>query len=211
LVALYVVGLLLFGQLMRAYPVIGDFPYASSPVVVHDLYDWVGVGNPIIAVNNVANAVGAGTGLIEAAIPVVRDYVVFHLLVAVACLAWASVRLRPVCAERGDGPPLTPKSKSKRTLPRPPVSDRRPVTWKMLYCDQRMVRTYFSRRFVTALFVLSFVPLAMVIFFALAFAKPEELPSAVNAVLRGLGTLMLCGGLLHIAGQAAVSVTRVRL
>jgi len=210
-IALYVVGLLLFGQLMRAYPFIALFPSASSAVTVQDVYDWVGVGNPIIAVNTVAGGMGGGTGVIEAAIPVVRDYVAFHVLVFFACLAWASRRLRPVYADHGDGPPPTPKSKLKQMLPRPPVSDRRPVMWKMLYCDQRLTRTYFSRGFARALFVLSFAPLLMVIAFTLAFSTREELPSNVNSLLRGLGTLMLCGGLLHIAGLASVSVVRERL
>jgi ABC-type Na+ efflux pump permease subunit len=210
-VALYVVGLLLFGQLLRAYPVIGNFPSPSSPVTVYDLYDWVGVGNPIIAVHKLADAVGAGGDLIQAAVPVVRDYVVFHVLATVVCLTWASRRLRPVSAERGEGAPPTPRSKLKRTLPRPPVSDRRPVTWKMLYCDQRLTRTAFNLGIARALFVIGFAPLVIVMAVTLMFGSASDLPSAVNSVLRGVGTLILGVSFLHVAGQASVSVVRERL
>ena len=55
------------------------------------------------------------------------------------------------------------------------MSDRRPVTWKMLYCDQRLTRTYFSLGFARALFVLSFAPLVAVMGVTLTFGRPGEL------------------------------------
>lgn len=212
-VAGYIFGLLLVKVALQAWPQVANFPSPTAAVTVWDVYEWLAVGNPLLVADQALAGFRTGTALDGVLARVVANYVLFHAVVAIVCIAWASRRLRHVAAERGDGPPPMPKSKFKQTLPRPPVSDRRPVTWKMLYCDQRMVRTYFSRGIARVAFVLSFVPLILVITFTLmfSFSTSNELPSAVNSVLRGIGTLALCAGLLHIAGQASVSVARERL
>jgi ABC-type Na+ efflux pump permease subunit len=206
----YMFGMLLVGLALRMWPQIADFPSAASPVTVQDAYDWVNVGNPLVVGPKIGERVAAGTALADAFAPAVRDYVLFHALVAVGCCAWAIVRLRPVSAEFADGPPPPTVSKLKQPAPRPPISDRRPVTWKMLHCDQRLARTTFQRGLARVTFALSFVPLALTIGISLAIS-PRDLPHSVNALLRGLGTLVLCGSLVHVAGQAAAAIGRERI
>lgn len=185
--------------------------YLGPPPVVQDVVDWLFAGNPFHITDAVYGTVRGGGRFQDTLWPAVRDYLIFHAVAAATFVTWAALRLRPVAARQADGP-LPPKQTGlRRIVPRPPVDDR-PVLWKMLHVDVRQFRTTAARGAARVLFVLSFIPVVVVIvLMAAVHYRPGDLADVMNYLfVRGLGTMVLCGVLVMIASNTAACIGRER-
>jgi ABC-type Na+ efflux pump permease subunit len=211
-VGLYILTLVVGGNVLRARPAVGFFPGSAvrpAVVSVQDLFDLLDRGNPIAAVQAVANAFRGGGPFGDVLWSVAGGYLLFHLAVAAVCGAWAVLRLRPVAAHQGDGPPPPARSGLRKPLPRPPVGDR-PVLWKALHLDFRQYRTAAGRVFVRVVFLLSFAPMLVALAVNAVLNGFRGADKVMNVMCRGLGTMALCGMALVIAQQASASIGRER-
>jgi ABC-type transport system involved in multi-copper enzyme maturation permease subunit len=202
---LYVVGLILLAQVLRAFPAIAMWP--GTAVTVADVVDVLDAGNPLDLIHRCTDAV-RGRSFADAA-PAIRNYIFFHLAAAGVFVTWAVARLRPVAAAQADAPP--PKRTGLfRPPPRPPVGDR-PVYWKALHFDFRQHRTAAGRAFGQVVFGLSFTPVIMTLAVLAYFGQWSDVPKVMNQMFaRGFGTMVMAGVLAMIAAQASSCIARER-
>jgi ABC-type transport system involved in multi-copper enzyme maturation permease subunit len=207
-VGLYIVSLMLIGQGLREFPRIAMWPGGVFNVV--DLVDLINTGNPFAVGHLLADTVRGGGRLGDAVGPAVLNYIIFHLLAATVFLIWATFRLRPVAAAQADGPPRQPTTGFRRSPPRPPVGDR-PVLWKALHFDLRQYRSVGGRTIARLVFVVSFIPVIVLLAVMAYDGTSSELAVVMNfGFVRGVGTLILCGLLVMITVHTAGCIARER-
>jgi ABC-type transport system involved in multi-copper enzyme maturation permease subunit len=148
-----------------------------------------------------------GTPFADALLIVLRDFSIFHAVVAVLFGGYAFLRLRAVTAKQTLG--LKPmKYKYLKPAPHPPIRNR-PVLWKEIYCEakprQRWLALFFSRWF----FFVSFLP-AWVIFLFLLDNGFSNLSTYTVVFLKLAGTLVACLLCIRVGLQAARSIAAER-
>jgi hypothetical protein len=206
-VGLYIVALILAGQVLRAFPRIAEWP--GTAVTLSDVVDVLNAGNPFAVGQQLTGAI-RGRSFDETVGPAVFGYIVFHLLAATLFLTWAILRLRPVAATQAEGAPPPPQTGLRRSPPRPPVGER-PVLWKTMHFDFRQYRTAGGRAFTHVVIVLSYVPVVVTFGVIAYFGLWSNLPATMNqGFVRVVGTMLLCGVLVMIAAQAAGCIARER-
>ena len=115
---LYIVGMMMLGQLLNAYPSIGHWPGTRFDLL--DLHEWLNIANPLPAIQTVSTSIRGTFG--QTLWPVFGGYFLAHLGLGAAFAAWAIARLRPVAAAAPlDGPPPA-------AIGAPPPSARRSAT-----------------------------------------------------------------------------------
>ena len=165
------------------------------------------VGNPYYAYLRLQYEQVGGTPFADALLLVLRDFSIFHAVVAVLFGGYAFLRLRAVAARQTLG--LKPmKYKYLKPAPHPPIRDR-PVLWKEIYCEakprQRWLALFFSRWF----FFISFLP-AWVIFLLLLDNGFSNLATYTVIFLKLAGTLVACLLCIRVGLQAARSIAAER-
>jgi ABC-type Na+ efflux pump permease subunit len=202
---LYIVGMMMLGQLLNAFPSIGHWPGTRFDLL--DLHEWLNIANPLAAIQTISSAI-RGT-FAQTLWPVFWGYFLAHLGLGAAFAAWAIARLRPVAAAAPlDGPP--PEIVQSDPLQRPPIRDW-PVFWKMLWCDSRTIKSRWNRtvvRFTYSVGLVFFPGLIGIV--AYNGGGWLGIPEIANVYIRMVGTMVLCGMLLFIAGLAASSIGRER-
>lgn len=205
-IALYVVGMMMAGQLMRAFPSVGRWPGVFAFDLM-DLHGWLNIANPLAAIEQITRA--GGNAFSDTLWSVTRNYLLSHLALGLVFSTLAIVRLRPVAASLPlDGPP--PNVRGGIALRRPPVG-RLPVYWKMLWCDARPIKTRFGQVLTRILYLLSYAPVLIVLALAYHYGRTQSAAAeAINVYSRLVVTIVLSGMLLYIAGLAAGSIGRER-
>jgi hypothetical protein len=176
------------------------------PAFVQDLFDWLDAGNPLALGRQVTDALRGGWRFADTVLPAVGRYMIFHVVAAGVFIVWAARKLRPIAAEQAEATTAAPRFRLLRPPPRPSVADR-PVLWKALYFDFRQVRTLGGRAVARLLFVLSFIPVILVLVIMILARDWRRLPETMNGtIVRGLGTMVLCGVLVIIAANSSASI-----
>jgi ABC-type Na+ efflux pump permease subunit len=200
---LYIVGMMMVGQLLNAFPSVGHWPGTRFDLL--DLHEWLNIANPLAAVQSIATS-ARGT-FSQTLWSVFWGYFLSHLAIGLACTGLAIRQLRRVAAALPlDGPP--PEVVQSNPPRRPPIRDW-PVYWKMLWCDSRPTKSRWNQRVLRATYLLSYLPSLGLMAYVYQIL-PRALPEYVNMYLRLVGTVVLCGMLLFIAGLAASSIGRER-
>jgi ABC-type transport system involved in multi-copper enzyme maturation permease subunit len=200
-------------MLLGYFPALRNLPSVgrwTSPVTLQDLADWFSGGNAFAAFFYILQAVEGGTRLDQIVPTMLRQYTIIHLLVAISCTGWAVLRLRPVARKQAEHG--RPRFFGLVGMVRPPVG-RHPVLWKEVFVHG--VRTsWVVRLLLVALVVAGFVPALIIIHGYMTMGpvgRPwRNLGDEMNGWVRTVGSLGLCGMLLHLALRAASSVAGER-
>ncbi len=200
----------------------------TSPVTVRDLVEWLCAGNPFVAVYHIFGG-GGGPGLTrpdEVLPEVLRNYAIFHLLVAGVCATLAVVRLRPVALKQ------TYDKQQKGSLLgrwrlRPAVGDF-PMVWKEVLAEPGFRLHWLGWALVGLLVLGSLSPTGFIVaeyiqevnqpsgprsgFSWDEYMNPRRrLAREMNSVqVRFVGTCVACFLLLAVAVRAAGSITGER-
>jgi hypothetical protein len=184
--------------------------FRPVPLFMQDVADWLNAGNPFTVFRRLTEAIARSGRHGEMLIEMVRNYVLFHLTLTAMSLVWAILRLRPVAAAHADGPPPKKQTGLFRPPLRPPVGDK-PVFWKAQYFEFRQAKSVFGRSLGRVLFVLSFMPVTLVLFAAAFIGRGFDLVEIMNtSIVRGLGTTVLCGVLVMIAAYTSSCIAAER-
>src|SRR5205823_129795 len=130
----------------------------ASPITVEDCVYAANTGNPVAAVVQLMIDLERGTHLTANLPTKLANYVVFHGLVAIACLLWAVTRLRAIALKQSYG--KTQKRKVRRGwlwILRPRLGAR-PMLWKELFIESGLRFNVFMRVVLVLLIAGSFVP-----------------------------------------------------
>jgi ABC-type transport system involved in multi-copper enzyme maturation permease subunit len=197
---------------VSSFPWIDTLPLTvgESPFTVHDLLQWINSGNIFTLWSELGWRV-AGGGSLDRILPtLLREYVLFHGVVALACTTWAVVRLRPVARQQAEGAAAPAKDRHRRS--RPPVG-KYPVLWKEMHAQPAWRRTRRGRVLAALAFLL--IGGGSIAFFYMFFASANLArrvgwSDQVNFWMRTLGTLMVCGTLLLVLLRSSTSLTAER-
>jgi ABC-type transport system involved in multi-copper enzyme maturation permease subunit len=192
--------------------------FGSASFTVQTLVEGFNAGNLIVAWYKLGMGVTMGQRLADLLPGLLRDYAVFHGLLAVACTAWAIARLRLVALKQHEGKAKT-KPRDAQLWPRPRVG-LRPMMWKEVFAEPGLRLNWFGRIIVGLLVLASFVPVVFIghWFFAATsrwsgasgIDSWENLALAMNVWVRVVGTLVACLLLLAVAVRAAGTVSGER-
>jgi ABC-type transport system involved in multi-copper enzyme maturation permease subunit len=209
--AFYVAGSSLLMILMLAKPGVAGYQLPLTTLTLSDCVNWVNAGNLIFALFELARGLGRGLPIADVFPDVLRNYALFHALVALVCCTVAIVRLRAVFLREVSGPRRKRMRTSWRWRRRPPVSDR-PMLWKEMFGGLRLSADWPGRIALGLMVGGSFAPAIWIGYYV--YFEPlvidNELPAWMNAYVRGVGTIVACGCLLGIALRASGSVTGER-
>jgi ABC-type transport system involved in multi-copper enzyme maturation permease subunit len=139
-----------------------SFPGAVSPVTLQDVLGWYNAGNIIHAINSLGDfSFRSGRSLNDLLPEVLRNYLIFHCLLALVCATWAVLRLRAIALKETYGKAQKLRL-GVRLFGRPAVGHR-PMLWKEVFAEPGL-RLHWLGRIVVALLVLaSFVPLFFIL------------------------------------------------
>ena len=142
---------------------------------------------------------------------VLRDYALFHALVAFICCTVAIVRLRAVFLREVSGPRRKRKRTSSRWRCRPSVGNR-PMLWKEMFSGPRMSSDWLGRIALALVVGISFAPAIWIgyYFYFEPLVIGDELPAVMNGYVRVVGTIVACASLFAVALRASSSVTTER-
>jgi ABC-type transport system involved in multi-copper enzyme maturation permease subunit len=204
----------------------GSFPSTAtwtSPVTVRDVIDWLNAGN-IVAVIIQLFAGGAGGKRPDELLPkLLRNYLVFHALVAALFSAWAVVRLRAVAMKQTYG--KAQKGSWMAFLGIRPRVGNEPILWKEIFVESGVRLNWFGWIIVILLVLASLLPTGFIVaeFFNALQQPPQtgpwryysdpwrRLADEMNAIqVRTIGTLVACLLLLAVAVRAAGSISGER-
>jgi ABC-type transport system involved in multi-copper enzyme maturation permease subunit len=212
-------------QLLLAIPHLPNFPSTQawqSPITVTHLVDGFSAGNIVVALQRLNMEVLAG-GQVEAVLPgVLRDYALFHGLLAAVLTLYAAGRVRAIALGEMQGRPRR-AGERKSLFPRPALRNQ-PMVWKEVFAGPRLYWNWLVRVVLGLLVVASFVPAAIILGFFFAellglvetntFSGNEDptlmLAQVMNVWVRGAGTTVACLMLLGVAAHAAGSVSGER-
>lgn len=212
--------------LLKVNPTWGSFPSFddgkgvwTSPVTLDDLVNWLNSGNILVAIfGKLVAAVSGGGGLDDDLPKILRDYAIFHGLVALFCCLWAVLRLRAVYLSETYGKPQK-GSLGVRLWLRPGVG-KHPMLWKEIFAEQRVKFHWVGRILIALLVVASFIwPFVLLYEFVFDYwdfsggrGNPyyqdifDDLAENMNAFVRTIGTIVGCLLLLGVAVRAAGSI-----
>jgi ABC-type transport system involved in multi-copper enzyme maturation permease subunit len=212
-------------QILLALPGLANFPSSTtwnSPVTVAHLVDGFSAGNIVVAVQRLDTEVLAG-GKVEAVLPtVLRDYALFHGLLAAVLTLYAAARVRALALGEMQGRPRRPGERKLMFL-RPPLG-KQPMVWKEVFAGPGFSWHWLARLVLGLLVLASFVPAVIILGYFFAellglndpdtFSSYEEptlmLARMMNVWVRIVGTLVACLMLLGVAAHAAGSVSGER-
>jgi ABC-type transport system involved in multi-copper enzyme maturation permease subunit len=203
-------------------------PFASFGGSLNPL-NWVGAGNPFVAIARLEAEVVAGGSLAGAVPAVVRDYALFHLLVAFVCCRLAMRRLREWNREPWPATWRTPEPVVVRPVARAPELAHRHVLpgkprprvgahamlWKELYAEpglgaDRVGRAVGPIPVLLGLFWLGYLLLGFCLLSLTISSSAEDFGRAFNRLIRSLGTPLAALLWLGIALRAAGTLTSER-
>lgn len=194
------------------FPELAQFPanvIPQFPVTVNDLVQILLMGT----LSNTINALGnSGAALTESVLESGGNYVRFHLVVSMLFLLQAMRVLRPSInmvsnnsAVRQD--PL----KLMRPGARPRVFEHGPIVWREIFCESAITRRQIWRNLSHLFYLLSFLPVVIIIGYALANQLSSgQLSVNVNVYVRPVGSIILGLMVMAVLGHAARSIGRER-
>jgi ABC-type transport system involved in multi-copper enzyme maturation permease subunit len=165
-----------------------------------DLLSWLDGGNPVLLVINLTRDVASGAHLADILPGRLGEYALFHCLVALACIGWASARLRAVFRKQVYGQVRRP---GRGFGGRRVRVGRWPMVWKETRPAAGLRLGWFGRFVVAVLVAASFLPVL------LAPTGPGW-ASHLGIWARIAGALVACLLLLQVAVHAATALSSER-
>jgi ABC-type transport system involved in multi-copper enzyme maturation permease subunit len=212
-------------QLLLAVPALANFPSTTSwtsPLTVKHFVDGFSAGNIVVAIHQLNMEVLAG-GKMDTVLPaVLRDYALFHGLLAAVLILYAAARVRAIALSEMQGQPRR-TGRRQPLFPRPPLGNQ-PMVWKEVFAGPGLHWNWLVRVVLGLLVLASFVPAVIILGFFFAellglintetFSGGEDptlmLARVMNVWVRGAGTTVACLMLLGVAAHAAGSISGER-
>lgn len=201
--------------ILRAYGGIPLLPLSLAYFTLADLIDWLNAGNLIWVTERMGRVAFSSGSLTPVLMPILMSFVGFHLIVAALTGGWTAFRLRKIIAKQQDSADksTSKKGKERKAQQRTPVSQNRPVFWReMKTAIGKSKQKWWHRWFKRLLFFGSFLPLIMVIYEGTIGRRGGSIRIGrdVHELVRGLGTMVLSGVILHVAVTASAMIGRER-
>jgi ABC-type transport system involved in multi-copper enzyme maturation permease subunit len=212
--------------IVRSLPGLANFPSTAtwiSPVTVKDLVELFGAGNILVAVIQLFGGGGTGTRPDQLLPKLLRDYLIFHGLVAFLFSAWAVVRLRAVAMKQTYG--KAQRGSWMAFLGIRPRVGNEPILWKEIFVESGARLNWFGWNIVILLVLASLLPTGFIVaeFINERRQPPQTGPwryysdpwrrmaDEMNAIqVRTIGTLVACLLLLAVAVRAAGTISGER-
>jgi ABC-type transport system involved in multi-copper enzyme maturation permease subunit len=195
-----------------------SFPSTSSwtsPVTLVDLVGWFNAGNLAAALVQIFAELNRGTGRLDLLVPkLLRNYALFHLLLSLLCLGWATYRLRPQALKEASEVPRIRRG-ILRLMPRPRVGQW-PMIWKEVFVERGFRLHWLVRIVVGVLIIASFLPVAGIVINFSGFSRStwgdpwQRFREAINVWERFAATGVSCLMLVSVAVRAAGSISGER-
>jgi ABC-type transport system involved in multi-copper enzyme maturation permease subunit len=144
---------------------LSNFPSTStwtSPVTVSDLVEWLNAGNLVSALMQIFVELSWRSGRLDTIVPkLLRNYALFHALLSVLCLGWATYRLRPQALKEASEVPRVRRGVLS-FLPRPRVGQW-PMIWKELFLERGLRLHWLAKAVLVLLIIGSFLPVVGIV------------------------------------------------
>jgi len=165
------------------------------------------VGNPIVQLFEALRAIGAGGNVASSVASRVCDYAIFHCLVGVVCVTWASLRLRAVFLRQAEGD--RPRTRRLSQWAFRPRVGRRPMLWKEMFVEGGLRLGWIGKLLLAALVAASFLSYSLA--FSYATRGAGSLAPYFASYLSSLtGCAVACLLLLAVAVRSANSLSGER-
>jgi ABC-type transport system involved in multi-copper enzyme maturation permease subunit len=180
--------------------------FGSEPITVQDAADWVTSGNPFRALVTVLSALRSQQNLANVLPDLLTDYALFYGIVTAVCTGWAVWRLRAVALRQNAT--ASTRLRGRGWPGRSHAIGVNPMVWKEVHTERGLQLNWFGRTVICLVVASSFAP---IIIMAIEYSARTRLDEwAVNAWVRGVGTLVACLTLLGVAVRAAGSISGER-
>jgi ABC-type transport system involved in multi-copper enzyme maturation permease subunit len=211
-----------FSLLLLVNPKVANFPlwFGSDPLRVKDLVEAFSSGNLFVVIAQMGRAWDRGRTLADILPTLLRNYALFHGLLAVICAGWAVARVRAVALKQAHG--KAPRaSLGVRLLGRPRVVDQ-PMIWKEVFAEPGLRFGWFGWTAIVLLVLASFIPPVIIYVQYLdrlsmptrglppGWSHWEFLGREMNTWCRGIGTIVACLMLLAVAVRASGAISGER-
>jgi ABC-type transport system involved in multi-copper enzyme maturation permease subunit len=160
---------------------------------------WVDAGNPLSLLLDLAGDAMSGLPIGVSFLTRLGGYALFHSVLAVVCVTWASARLRAVF--RRQVYEQDPASRLGKRVRKSHRVGRLPMIWKEVVAERGLSFGWFGRTVIAVLVIGSFLPALM---WGLGSGNFYEVWS------RGMGAAVACLLLLCVAVRAAATITGER-
>jgi ABC-type transport system involved in multi-copper enzyme maturation permease subunit len=136
-----------------------------------------------------------------------RDYAIFHGVVAFACSGWAVARLRVIALRETE---VRKAARRGALRDRPAVGDT-PMMWKEIHAEPKMRFGWLGRGLLGILMISSFLPAWYILMEDRSYAWGRDyLGREMNVWVRIVGTAVACLMLLAVAVRSAGSISGER-
>ena len=196
LVISFAVSRLLIGTGIGVRPIPG-----LGGLAVGDAFAWVNAGNPLTLLLDLTEDAMNGSPIGMSFVTRLGGYVLFHSLLALICVTWASARLRAVFRKQvyEQAPTLRlGKSAGEFSSVGP-----WPMIWKEVVAERGVSFRRFGRAVIAVLVIGSFLPVVL-------WGSSPRAGHFFALWTRGMGAAVACLLLLCIALRAATTISRER-
>jgi ABC-type transport system involved in multi-copper enzyme maturation permease subunit len=208
-------GFSALAYILKLFPSVISQPlnfWAANPIRVEDVIDCVGAGNLAVVCYKIIFALERRLALSDFLTGLLGNYALFHAPVIVGCALWAVARVRAVAVKQTYGEARkTPRS--IRAWKQQPIGED-PMLWKELVAERRTRPDRLAPMLIAFLVIGSFVPAAWILIYYIVDLFEggywPHLADAMNAWVRGAGTILACLMLLNVALRAPSSVSGER-
>jgi ABC-type transport system involved in multi-copper enzyme maturation permease subunit len=182
-----------------------------SPINLGDVIDGLGAGNILAALIRLSVGVAGSSRLDDILPEILRNYAIFHGLVAVVCAAWAVLRLRVIAQRQQEGRPRRLRLDLTLRIRKRPRVGKWPMIWKELWAEPGFRLNAFGRIVVGVLVAVSFMWPGIGIYVFITENKPIDwLAEVMSYFIKVIGTMVACILLLGVAVRAASAVGHER-
>jgi ABC-type transport system involved in multi-copper enzyme maturation permease subunit len=203
---------------------LSNFPSTStwtSPVTVSDLVEWLNAGNLVSALIQIFAELRLRSGGLDVIVPkLLRNYALFHVLLSLLLLGWATYRLRPQALKEASEVPRV-RRRRLSFLPRPRVG-KWPMIWKELFVERGLRLHWLAKAVLVLLIIGSFLPVIGIVSNLIYHYNPPApgvgwawdpwrlFRQEMNDWARIVGTGVSCLMLVAVAVRAAGSISGER-
>lgn len=191
----------------------------STPITIGDVVQVFNSGNIFVAQYQLMVSVASGGNLADTLPSILREYGLFHGVVALGCAFGAVIRMRPVALRQAQAQVRRRVLAwlSFRQRHRPRVGER-PMLWKEIFAEPGLRLNWFGRIAVCVLVAASLLPAGLLVakfaygafgFGGFLIAYPS-FSHDMNIWVRLVGAPVACLTLLGVAVRAASSVSGER-
>ena len=179
---------------VRLIPGLGDF-------AIGDAFAWIGAGNPLTLLLDLAGDAMSGAPIGMSFAVRLGGYGLFHGLLALICVTWASAKLRTIF--RKQVYEQAPALRLGKSVGKSLRVGRWPMIWKEVVMERGLSFRRFGRAIIAVLVIGSFLPVVL-------WGSTPGVRNFFALWTRGMGAAVACLLLLCIAVRAATTITGER-